>query len=62
MQEITIDVDGVAYTVEYSIHDDGGEDFLVVYLPNGESRTTVLRGGIALKPAITTHLRAYALR
>ncbi|WEL95672.1 MULTISPECIES: hypothetical protein [Delftia] len=61
MQE-TINVDGVSYTVEYDIHDDGGEDLLVVHLPDGYPAETVLRGGIPLKPAIATHVRAYVLR
>lgn len=62
MQEITIDVDGVLYSVEYSIQEDGDEDLLVVHLPDGEPVTTVLRGGIGLKSAISAHVKAYALR
>ncbi|WP_216293253.1 hypothetical protein [Delftia acidovorans] len=62
MHEITIDVDGVLYSVEYSIQEDGDEDLLVVHLPDGELATTVLRGGIGFKSAISTHVKAYALR
>lgn len=59
MQEITIDVEGVPYTVEYSTHMDGGDEMVVVYLPNGDPRPTVLRGGMTIKSAATTHVRSY---
>lgn len=61
MQE-TIDVDGVPYTVEYDIHDDGDDDLLIVHLPDGPSPPTALRGGMSVRAAISTHLRAYLNR
>lgn len=61
MQE-EIPIDGVPYTVEYDIHDDGGEDLLVVHLPDGYPAETVLRGGISVRAAISTHFRAYLSR
>lgn len=62
MQE-TVNVDGVPYTVEYDIHEDGDEDLLIVHLPDGTpAPPTVLRGGISVKSAIATHFRAYLSR
>ena len=53
-EEITVEHEGVTYSAEYSIFDDT----LVVYLPDGTTRETELRG---LKPdsAAKIHLRAY---
>ncbi|OOF20055.1 hypothetical protein BZJ17_14150 [Salinivibrio sp. IB574] len=53
-EEISIEHEGVVYTAEYSIFDD----VLTVYLPDGSTSDTELRG---LKPESTAraHLRAY---
>ena len=55
MTEITLTENGKDYRAEYEIFDD----MLVVYLPNGSTRQTILRG---LKPhlAAMTHLRSFA--
>lgn len=55
MNEISIDHNGITYTAEFEVNGDA----LTVYLPNGESRTTVLRG---MEPESTAmpHLRSYA--
>ena len=53
-EEIIIEHNGVVTKAEYSVC----EDTLSVYLPNGEVRTTDLRG---LKPRIAAliHLKSY---
>ena len=55
MTEITHNENGTSYRAEYEVF----EETLVVYLPDGSTRETVLRG---LKPntAAMHHLRAYA--
>jgi hypothetical protein len=55
MTEITLTENGNEYHAEYEIFDDT----LVVYLPDGSTRQTILRG---LKPhlAAMTHLRTFA--
>jgi hypothetical protein len=52
--ELTLDVDGVEYTVTYIVYNDT----LTALLPDGSQRTTELRG---LNPisAARTHLRHY---
>lgn len=55
MNKISIEHNGVNYTAEYSV--DG--DTLNVYLPNGEVRTTELRG-LNPESAAEPHLRSYA--
>lgn len=55
MTEITLTENGKDYRAEYEIFDD----MLVVYLPDGSTKQTILRG---LKPnlAAMTHLRSFA--
>lgn len=53
-EEISYEYNGTVTKAEYSVNDDT----LSVYMPNGEVRTTELRG---LDPEIAamTHLRSY---
>ncbi len=53
-EEIIIEYEGITYSAEYSVSGDS----LTVYLPDGTSRRTELRG---LKPesAARTHLMSY---
>jgi hypothetical protein len=55
MTEITLTENGKDYRAEYETFDDT----LVVYLPDGSTKQTILRG---LKPhlAAMTHLRSFA--
>ncbi len=55
MTEITFTYNGIDYRAEYEIFDDT----LVVYLSDGTTRETVLRG-LAPDSAAMTHLRAFA--
>lgn len=55
MNEISIDHNGITYTAEFEVNGDE----LTVHLPNGESRTTVLRG-MEPESAARPHLRSYA--
>lgn len=55
MNEITYEFEGILYTAQYEVFDDE----LVVYLPDGTTPSTALRG---LKPdlAAMPHLVSYA--
>lgn len=48
------EIDGMTHEVEYSVFDDE----LFVYLPDGTTRTTWLRG-LSIKTAIRPHLISY---
>ncbi|WP_026471990.1 hypothetical protein [Alkanindiges illinoisensis] len=52
MMEYTIE--GITHKVEYDVFDDE----LIVYLPDGTTRTTWLRG-LTIKTAIRPHLISY---
>lgn len=54
--EVEFEHDGVLYSAPY-IHCG---DSVTVYLPNGEQRTTILRG-LDVECAAETHLRSYVL-
>jgi hypothetical protein len=54
-EEITLEHDGVTYTASYTVL----VDTLTVYLPNGEERSTELRG-LAVESAAMVHLKSYA--
>ncbi|QJD91671.1 hypothetical protein HH213_17210 [Duganella dendranthematis] len=56
MTEIALTENGKEYRAEYEIFDD----MLVVYLPDGDIRQTVLNGGIKPHIAAMTHLRSFA--
>jgi len=56
MTEITFTHDGTDYTAEYEVVDD----MLIVSLPDGGIRETVLRG-LAPGSAAMTHLRSFVL-
>jgi hypothetical protein len=56
MTEITHTENGKDYRAEYEIFDD----ILVVYLPDGNTRQTVLSGGLKPHIAAMTHLRSFA--
>jgi hypothetical protein len=52
--EVTIEHEGTPYTATYLVVGDE----LIVYLPNGEPRATVLRG-LNPESAARQHLRSY---
>ncbi len=54
-EEITLKHDGVTYTASYTVLGDT----LTVYLPNGEARSTELRG-LPVESAAMVHLKSYA--
>lgn len=54
-EEITIEHNGIKFRAEYFVIGDT----LSVYLPNGEVRTTELRG-LDPKSAALPHLKSYA--
>ncbi|WP_405123511.1 hypothetical protein ACI514_08335 [Pseudomonas sp. M20] len=54
-EEITLEYEGVEYTATYSVFGDT----LTVYLPNGEARSTELRG-LQIESAALVHLKGYA--
>ncbi|HHS7810298.1 hypothetical protein [Pseudomonas putida] len=53
-EEITLEHEGVQYTASYSVFGDT----LTVYLPNGEARSTELRG-LPVESAAMVHLKGY---
>lgn len=53
-EEITLENEGVQYTASYSVFGDK----LTVYLPDGEARSTELRG-LAIESAAMVHLKSY---
>ncbi len=52
--EVILELDGVEYTAPYLVQGDS----LTVFLPNGDQRTTELRG-IDPETAARPHLRSY---
>jgi len=54
-EEITLEHEGVEYTATYSVFGDT----LTVYLPNGDARSTALRG-LPVESAALVHLKGYA--
>jgi hypothetical protein len=54
-EEITLEYEGVEYTATYSVFGDT----LTVYLPNGDARSTELRG-LPVESAALVHLKGYA--
>lgn len=54
MSELVYEYESVKYTATYQVIDDE----LIVYLPNGEERRTMLRG-LTPELAAKTHLVAY---
>jgi hypothetical protein len=54
-EEITLEHEGVEYSATYSVCGDT----LTVYLPNGEARSTELRG-LPIESAALVHLKGYA--
>ncbi|POG02223.1 hypothetical protein BGP82_12810 [Pseudomonas putida] len=54
MDEISIERNGVTYTAEFEVFGDT----LAVFLPNGECRSTVLRG-LSPEAAARPHLVSY---
>lgn len=54
--KIEIEHEGVRYSAPYYL----SGDTVTVYLPNGEARSTVLRG-LGVERAAETHLRSYVL-
>lgn len=55
-EEITLEHEGVQYTAIYNVFGDT----LTVYLPNGEARSTELRG-LGIESAAMVHLKSYVL-
>lgn len=53
-EEITLEHEGISYTASYSLFGDT----LTVYLPNGETRSTELRGS-SVESAAIVHLKGY---
>ncbi|MDH5387626.1 MAG: hypothetical protein OEY06_04150 [Gammaproteobacteria bacterium] len=56
-EEVTIEHNGKKYTAEYFV----SNDVLTVYLPDGSSRQTVLRG-LNPESAAKPHLKSYAIK
>lgn len=56
-EEISFEHEGTMYTGTYSVHGDE----LIVYLPDGSQRETILRG-LDPEMAALTHLRGFVLR
>lgn len=54
MDKISIDRNGTTYTAEFEVFGDT----LTVFLPNGECRTTILRG-LSPESAAMPHLVSY---
>lgn len=54
--EIEIEHESIRYSAPYYL----SGDTVTVYLPNGEARSTVLRG-LDVERAAETHLRSYVL-
>lgn len=59
LKEITIEVDGQTYVVSYTTELDGEHERLTMYLPNGETRETILSGGLKLESAMKPHIRSF---
>lgn len=55
-EEITLEHEGAQYTASYNVFGDT----LTVYLPNGEARSTELRG-LGAESAAMVHLKSYVL-
>lgn len=55
-EEISFEHEGTTYTSTYSVHGDE----LIVYLPDGSQRATILRG-LDPEMAALTHLRGFVL-
>lgn len=55
-EEITLEHEGVHYTATYTVFGDT----LTVYLPNGDARSTELRG-LGVESAAMVHLKSYVL-
>lgn len=60
MHQITYEYEGIIYTAEYEVL----EDELVIYLPDGMTRSTVLRGltpDLAAMPHLISYVKSLAV-